>query len=94
MHVVGKLVLEMDSLMRGVQIHANCCDYVVTLEGSVRNEEGRRQAERDAWCLFAVDGVGQSNRGAQMMPVRLARLAVGEGGYLRSKPRRHGTIPR
>lgn len=51
------LVLEMDPLTRDAQIHAGCRDYVVTLEGVVRTEEGRRQAERNAWCLFAVDRV-------------------------------------
>lgn len=29
----------------------------VVLEGYVRTEEERRQAERDAWALFAVDNV-------------------------------------
>jgi osmotically-inducible protein OsmY len=51
------LVLEMDPLIQADQIHASCRDYVVTLEGSARTEEERRQAEYDAWCLFAVDGV-------------------------------------
>ena len=48
---------EMDPLTRDAQIHVSCRDYVVTLEGVVRTEEGRRQAELNAWCLFAVDRV-------------------------------------
>ena len=51
------LVLEIDPLTRGAQIHVSCRDYVVTLEGFVRTEQGRGQAERDAWYLFAVDRV-------------------------------------
>ncbi len=51
------LVLEMDPLTRGTPIHADCRNYVITLEGVVRSEEERRRAELDAWCLFAVDGV-------------------------------------
>lgn len=52
-----KLVLEIDPLVQAGQIRASCRDYVVTLEGLVRTEEERRQAELDAWCLFAVDRV-------------------------------------
>jgi osmotically-inducible protein OsmY len=52
-----RLVLEMDPLVEAAQIRASCRNYVVTLEGYVRTEEERRQAERDAWCLFAVDKV-------------------------------------
>jgi osmotically-inducible protein OsmY len=52
-----QLVLEMDPLVQADHIHASCRDYVVTLEGSARTQEERRQAEFDAWCLFAVDGV-------------------------------------
>lgn len=52
-----RLVLEMDPLVHADQIHASCRDYVVTLEGSARTEAERHQAEFDAWCLFAVDGV-------------------------------------
>jgi len=52
-----RLVLEMDPLVRSDQITASCRNYVVTLDGCVRTEAERRQAERDAWALFAVDGV-------------------------------------
>jgi osmotically-inducible protein OsmY len=52
-----RLVLEMDPLVQASQIRASCRNYVVTIEGYVRTEEERRQAESDAWCLFAVDRV-------------------------------------
>jgi len=52
-----RLVLEMDPLVQAEQISASCRNYVVTLEGLVRTGEESRQAERDAWCLFAVDRV-------------------------------------
>jgi osmotically-inducible protein OsmY len=52
-----RLVLEMDPLVQADQIHASCRAYVVTLQGSVRTETERQQAEFDGWCLFAVDGV-------------------------------------
>lgn len=52
-----RLVLEMDPLVQAGQIQASCRDYVVTLDGFVRTAEERRLAERDAWCLFAVDKV-------------------------------------
>ena len=47
----------MDPLVRADQITASCRDYVVTLQGYVRTEQERRQAELDAWALFAVDNV-------------------------------------
>jgi osmotically-inducible protein OsmY len=52
-----QLVLEMDPMVQASQIHASCRDYVVTLDGYVRTAEERRQAENDAWCMFAVDKV-------------------------------------
>jgi osmotically-inducible protein OsmY len=52
-----RLVLELDPLVQADQIRVRCRNFVVTLEGYVRTEEERRQAERDAWCLFAVDDV-------------------------------------
>lgn len=52
-----RLVLEIDPLVDAGQIRASCDDYVVTLDGCVRSAEERRQAEHDAWCLFAVDDV-------------------------------------
>ncbi len=52
-----RLVLEMDPLVDAAQVTASCRDCVVTLDGAVRTEEERRQAEHDAWALFAVDRV-------------------------------------
>lgn len=52
-----RLVLEMDPLVQADQILPQARKYVVTLEGSVRNEEERRRAEFDAWAIFAVDKV-------------------------------------
>ena len=52
-----RLVLEMDPLVRSEQVTASCRNFVVTLEGCVRTETQRRQAENDAWALFAVDKV-------------------------------------
>lgn len=52
-----QLVFEMDPLVHAGQIRASCRDFVVTLDGCVHTEEERRQAEHDAWCLFAVDKV-------------------------------------
>ena len=52
-----RLVLEMDPLVQADQVTASCRNYVLTLEGYVRTEEERRQAELDAWSLFAVDNV-------------------------------------
>jgi osmotically-inducible protein OsmY len=52
-----RLALEMDPLVQAGQIRASCRNYVVTLDGCVRTEQERRQAELDAWCLFAVDDV-------------------------------------
>jgi len=52
-----KLVLEMDPLVQADQIQATCRDAVVTLTGCARSAAERRQAEFNAWCLFAVDRV-------------------------------------
>ena len=52
-----RVVLEMDPLVQADQIRVTCRDYVITLEGSARTEEERRQVEFDAWCIFAVDRV-------------------------------------
>jgi osmotically-inducible protein OsmY len=51
------LVLEIDPLVQAEQITASCRNFEVTLEGYVRTEAERRQAELDAWALFAVDNV-------------------------------------
>jgi len=52
-----RLVLEMDPLVDAGQIRVTCRNYVVTLKGYVRTREEKRQAELDAWYLFAVDRV-------------------------------------
>lgn len=52
-----RVVLEMDPLVQADQVVASCRDYVVTLDGYVRNDEERRRAELDAWSIFAVDRV-------------------------------------
>lgn len=52
-----RLVLEMDPMVDPSQIRASCRDYVLTLDGCVRSEQEKRQAELDAWYLFAVDRV-------------------------------------
>ena len=52
-----RLVLEMDPLVDAAQIRVICRNCTVTLEGYVRNGQERRQAELDAWYLFAVDRV-------------------------------------
>jgi osmotically-inducible protein OsmY len=52
-----RLVLEMDPLVQADQLTASCRNYVVTLKGYVRTAEERRQAELDAWALFAVNNV-------------------------------------
>jgi len=52
-----RLVLEIDPLVDAAQIRARCDGYVVTLDGCVRSDHEKRQAERDAWSLFAVDKV-------------------------------------
>ena len=50
-------LLKMVPLVHGEQITASCRNYVATLDGFVRTAEERRQAESDAWALFAVDKV-------------------------------------
>jgi osmotically-inducible protein OsmY len=47
----------MDPLVQADQLTASCRNYVVTLKGYVRTAEERRQAELDAWALFAVNNV-------------------------------------
>jgi osmotically-inducible protein OsmY len=54
---VLRLVLEADRELDSDFIRANCSDKVVTLEGSVPNEQQKRRAELDAWSLFAIRGV-------------------------------------
>jgi osmotically-inducible protein OsmY len=52
-----RLVLEMDPMLKAETVSARCRDAVVTLEGAVRTEEGRHQAELDAWYVFGVERV-------------------------------------
>jgi osmotically-inducible protein OsmY len=52
-----RLALEMDPMLKAESIAVRCRDAVVTLEGQVRTEEGRRQAELDAWYVFGIERV-------------------------------------
>jgi osmotically-inducible protein OsmY len=54
---VMRLVLEADPELDSDLIRAGCSGKVVTLEGSVPNEQQKRRAELDAWSLFAIKGV-------------------------------------
>jgi osmotically-inducible protein OsmY len=54
---VMRLVLEADRELDSDLIRTRCSDKVVTLEGSVRNEQQKHRAELDAWSLFAIKGV-------------------------------------
>jgi osmotically-inducible protein OsmY len=54
---VMRLVLEADPELDSDFIRANCNGKVVTLEGSVPNEQQKRRAELDAWSLFAIKDV-------------------------------------
>jgi osmotically-inducible protein OsmY len=51
------LVLETDPRVRAEQITINVENHRITLAGWVATEAERRQAEQDAWCLDAIDGV-------------------------------------
>lgn len=52
-----KLALEMDPMLKAETISVQCRDAVVTLEGNVRTEAGRHQAELDAWYVFGIERV-------------------------------------
>ena len=52
-----RLVYDMDPQVPQDRIRPRCRNYVVTLEGSVSSDGQKRQAELDAWYLFAVDRV-------------------------------------
>jgi osmotically-inducible protein OsmY len=52
-----RLVLEMDPMLKAEAISVRCRDAVVTLEGDVRTEAGRHQAELDAWYVFGIERV-------------------------------------
>jgi osmotically-inducible protein OsmY len=51
------LVLETDQRVRAEQITINVENCRITLAGWVATEAERRQAEQDAWCLDAIEGV-------------------------------------
>jgi len=52
-----RIVLEADPAVDAAQIRPTCRDWVVTLEGSVPNEEQKRRAEMDAWYVSGVERV-------------------------------------
>jgi osmotically-inducible protein OsmY len=52
-----RLTLEMDPMLKAESISVQCRDAVVTLEGQVRTEAGRRQAELDTWYVFGIERV-------------------------------------
>ncbi|MFY3742582.1 BON domain-containing protein [Anaeromyxobacter sp. Red801] len=52
-----RLALEKDPLVDADAIAVSTRGAVVTLRGAVRCEIERAAAERDAWCVFGVDGV-------------------------------------
>jgi osmotically-inducible protein OsmY len=52
-----RLVLESDPRVRGEQITVNVEKHRVELAGWVASGAEKRQAEQDAWCLDAVEGV-------------------------------------
>lgn len=52
-----RLVPEKDLLMHSEQISVSTGNYTVILAGLVRTEQEKRQAELDAWAVFAVDRV-------------------------------------
>jgi osmotically-inducible protein OsmY len=52
-----RVVLEKDPLVHADRIAVRVRNGVVTLAGTAANEQERRMAELDAWCLFGVDRV-------------------------------------
>ncbi|BCS53355.1 BON domain-containing protein [Geobacter sp. SVR] len=52
-----RLVLEKDPFVNASQIRVTCDNYIVVLEGLVKNDVQRKMAEADAWYVFQVDGV-------------------------------------
>ncbi|RKE36707.1 osmotically-inducible protein OsmY [Paraburkholderia sp. BL23I1N1] len=54
---VLQLVLETDPRVRAEQITINVENHKITLAGWVATDAERRQAEQDAWCLDAIEGV-------------------------------------
>ena len=52
-----RLVLEKDPFINASQIRVSCKNFIVTLEGLVKNATQGRIAEADAWYVFRVDRV-------------------------------------
>ena len=52
-----RLALEKDPFVNASQVRVSCRDYVVTLDGCVKNDSQRSMAEADAWYVFRVDRV-------------------------------------
>jgi osmotically-inducible protein OsmY len=52
-----RLVLEVDPYVAAHGIGIDSRDHTVTLDGTVASAGERERAERDAWCVFAVDRV-------------------------------------
>ena len=52
-----RLALEKDPLVDASQVRVSTRRAVVMLRGVVRCDIERQAAERDAWCIFGVDGV-------------------------------------
>jgi osmotically-inducible protein OsmY len=52
-----RIALEKDPLVDAGEVGVSTRSAVVTLGGIVPCEAQRRAAERDAWCVFGVDGV-------------------------------------
>lgn len=52
-----RLALEKNPFIDAAQIRVGCKDYIVTLEGLVRNMAQRQMSEADAWYVFRVDRV-------------------------------------
>jgi osmotically-inducible protein OsmY len=52
-----RVVLEKDPFVNASQIRVGVRNTVVRLTGLVPSESERDAAERDAWCIFAVDNV-------------------------------------
>ena len=52
-----RLALEKDPFIDAAQTRVGCRNYIVTLEGLVKNAAQRHMAEADAWYVFRVDRV-------------------------------------
>lgn len=52
-----RLALEKNPFINAAQISVGCRNYIVTLEGLVKNKAQRQMAEADAWYVFRVDRI-------------------------------------